>query len=62
MIEEETGLLLEMGAEVRVVQQIEGPAWIKALRSEFDAVYVASEGSDGLKRLTGLARRCESTL
>ena len=55
VIEEETGLLLEMGAEVRVVQQIEGPAWIKALRSEFDAVYVPSEGSEGLKCLTGLA-------
>ncbi|MGA2107033.1 MAG: pyridine nucleotide-disulfide oxidoreductase/dicluster-binding protein [Syntrophorhabdales bacterium] len=56
VIEEETGLLLEMGANVRVVQQIEGPAWIKALRSEFDAVYVASEGSEGLKPLAGVER------
>ncbi len=54
VIEEETGLLFEMGANLRVVRQIEGPAWIKAVQSEFDAVYVASEGSDGLKRLTGL--------
>ncbi len=53
VIEEEIGLLLEMGADVRVVRQIEGPAWIKAVQSEFDAVYVPSEGSDGLEAPPG---------
>jgi glutamate synthase (NADPH/NADH) small chain len=57
VIEEEVGHLIEMGVEVRPVRQTEGLAWVKELRSEFDAVYVAegdsgeSLGSVGLERL-----------
>ena len=55
-IEDEIGHLLEMGAAIRVVREIESPAWIKGLLSEFDAVYVAPEGNDELTAQAGLER------